>query len=73
MRTNKRTFLLERKVYGKIVYWRKSLFLLPTRAAGENVINEMTRMINAWVYDTLIRDSAFKALHALLFQKPSKN
>ena len=36
----------------------------------------MTRMINAWVYDTPIKNIALKALHvmpALLLQKPSKN
>ena len=36
----------------------------------------LTRMINAWVYDTPIKDIALKALHvmpALLLQKPGKN
>ena len=36
----------------------------------------MTRMINAWVYDTPIKNIALKALHvmpALLLQKLSKN
>ena len=36
----------------------------------------MTWMINAWVYNTLIKNIALKALHvmpALLLRKPSKN
>ena len=60
----------------KILYWRKNLFLLPKGAAGKSFINEMTRMINAWVHDTPIKNIALKALHimpALLLQKPSKD
>ena len=72
-----KTFVNElNNAYDKIVYWRKNLFLLLTGAAGESFINEMTRMINAWVYDTPIKDIALKALHvmpALMLQKPSKN
>ena len=52
------------------------MFLLRTGATGKSFINEMARMINAWVYDTQIKDIALKALHimpALLLQKPSKN
>ena len=30
----------------------KKMFLLPTGAAGNSFINKMTRMTNAWVYDT---------------------
>ena len=62
--------------YEKIVYWKKKQFLLPTRAAGKIFINEMTWMINAWVYNTLIKNIALKVLHvmpALLLRKPSKN
>ena len=71
------TFINElNNAYEKIVYWRKNLFLLPIGAAGKRFINKMTRMINAWVYDTPIKNIALKALHvmpALLLQKPSKN
>ena len=62
--------------YGKIVYWRKNLFLLPTGAAEKSLIKETTRMINAWVYDAPIKGITLKALHiipALLLQIPSKN
>ena len=54
------------------MYWRKNSFLRPTEAVGKSFINEMTRMINAWVYDTPIKDIALKALHvmpALLLKK----
>ena len=60
----------------KTDYSRKNLFFLPKGAAGKSFINEMTWMINAWVYNTPIKDIALKALHvmlALLLQKPSKN
>ena len=71
------TFVNElNNAYDKINYWRKNLFLLPTRTAGKSFINEMTRMIDAWVYDAPIKDITLKALHvmsALLLQKPSKN
>ena len=33
--------------YEKIVYWRKNLFLPPTRATGKCFVNEMTGLINA--------------------------
>ena len=70
------TFVNElNNAYGKIVYWRKNLFLPPTGAAGKDFINKLTRMINAWVYDTPIKGIVLKALHvmpALLLQKPSK-
>ena len=52
------------------------MFLLLTGAAGKSFINEMTRIINAWVYDTSIKDIALKVsdvIPALLLQKPSKN
>ena len=52
------------------------MFLLPIGAAGKRFVNEMTRMINAWVFDTPIKNIALKAMHvmpALLLQKPSKN
>ena len=70
------TFINElNKANKEIVYWRKNLFRLPKGAAGKSFINEMTRMINAWVHDTPIKNIALKALHvmpALLLQKPSK-
>ena len=63
-------------VYEKIVYWRKNLFLLPTgKAAGKRYIDETTRLLSAWVEDSIIKDVAFKAIMvmpSLLFQKPSK-
>ena len=52
------------------------MFLLPIGAAGKRFVNEMTRMINAWIFDTPIKNIALKAMHvmpALLLQKPSKN
>ena len=63
-------------VYEKIVYWRKNLFLLPTGKAGKQYIDEITRLINAWVADSPLKKIAFKAIMvmpSLLLQKPSKD
>ena len=65
-----------KNTYEKIAYWRKNLFLHPTGATGKSFINKMTRMINAWVYDTPFKDIALKAVHVMpasLLQKPSIN
>ena len=63
-------------VYGKIAYWRKKLFHLPTGTMERSFIDKMERMINAWVYDRPIKDIALNVLHAmpaLLLQKPIKS
>ena len=57
------------------MYWKKNLFLLPTGAIGKAYIQEVTRLILAWVNDTQLKKIALKAVHvmpALLLQKPSK-
>ena len=62
-------------VYDTIVYWRKNLFMLPTGSAGKKYICEITRLINAWVNDTPMKNISLKAVHvmpALLLQKPEK-
>ena len=61
--------------YEKIVYWRKNIFMLPTGAAGKAYIQELTRLINAWTYNSPVGIIAIKAVHlmpSLLLQKPSK-
>lgn len=40
----------------------KNLFPLLSGAAGKSFINEMTRMINAWFYDTPVIEMAFEDL-----------
>ena len=60
------TFINElNNAYEKIAYWRKNLFLLPTGAVEKSFINEMTRMINIWVYDTPIKEIVLKDLHVM--------
>ena len=62
--------------YEKIVYWRKNLFMLPTGKSGKEYIAETTRLMNAWVEDSPLKDIAFTAIMvmpALLLQKPSKS
>ena len=71
---NYQNYLFERNLYlayEKIVYWKKSLFLLPSRQAGKSFIDEMSRLMN----ESPLKDIAFKAimvLPGLLQQKPSR-
>ena len=47
--------------------------MLPTGSAGKKYICEITRLINAWVNDTHMKNISLKAVHvmpALLLQKP---
>ena len=36
-------------IHEKIVYWKKNIFLLPTGKDGRCFIDEITRLIGAWV------------------------
>ena len=63
-------------VYEEIVFWRRNLFLLPTGKAGKRYIDEVSRLMNAWVEDSPLKNIAFKAIMvmpSILLQKPSKN
>jgi hypothetical protein len=63
------------EAYEKVVYWRKNLFMLPTGAIGKEYIRELTRLFQAWTYNTPESKIAMKAVHLmpnLLLQKPSK-
>ena len=63
-------------IYEKIVFWRKNLFLLPTGKSGKKYIDEITRLVNAWLSDSCLKDVAFKAIMIMpgsLLQKPAKN
>ena len=63
------------RVYEKIVYWRKNLFMLPTGKAGIQFIEEMTKLMLSWVEDTAMKDIVFTAIMimpSLLLQKLSK-
>ena len=62
-------------IYGKIVYWRKNLFLLPIGAAGKKYIRELARLLQAWVYGSPLKYISMMAIHvipALFLQKLSK-
>ena len=53
----------------------RNLFLLPTRHAGNKLINECTKLINAWTINSPLHNIALKALTiipSLLLQKPNK-
>ena len=60
--------------YEQIVFWRQNLFLLPSGKYGKKFIREITRMINCWVDDTVLKSVALKlvmVMPALLLKKPS--
>ena len=63
-------------IYEKIVYWRRNLFLLPTGKAGTQYIDETSRLMNAWLHHSPLKDVAFKAIMimpSILLQKPKKD
>ena len=60
-------------VYEKIVHWKKNLFLLPSRRAEKQFIEETTKLMNEWLHDSTLKDITFKAamiIPSLLLQKP---
>ena len=64
------------KIYDIIVYWKKNLFMLPSGRAGKDYIDEITRLLNAWIQDSAMKDITFKAIMvmpSLILQKPSRN
>ena len=71
-------YIIERKIsaiYEKIVHWRKNLFMLPRGNAGKRYIDEITRLMGAWINDSPMKNIVFKAIMVmpnLLLQKPSK-
>ena len=75
-------------IYEKIAYWKKNIFLLPTGYWKKNIfllstgkggrcfIDETTRLIDAWIRGSPLRNIALKAvmiIPSLLLQKPSKD
>ena len=63
-------------IYDLIVYWKKNLLILPTGRAGKDCIDEMTRLLNAWIQDSAMKHIAFKVIMvmpSLILQKLSRN
>ena len=61
--------------YEQIVYWKRNLFMLPTGKAGRLFIDEITKLIRAWVEESPLKRISMKAIMimpSLLLQKPSK-
>ena len=57
--------------YGRVVFWRKNLFMPPTSAAAET-----TKLMNGWMKNWPLNNIAFKAINimpSLLLQNPSKH
>ena len=55
------------------IYWKKNLFLIPSRQAGKNFIDELSRLMNEWIQELSLKDIAFKTsmvMPTLLLQKP---
>ena len=50
--------------------------MLPTGRAGKDLIDEITRLLNAWILDSSMKHITFKAIMvmpSLILQKPSRN
>ena len=63
-------------IYEKIVYWKNDIFLLPTGKSGRYSIDETTRLIDAYVRDSPLKNIALKAamnMPSLLLQKSSED
>ncbi|KAL5266795.1 hypothetical protein ACHWQZ_G003996 [Mnemiopsis leidyi] len=62
--------------YDSIVRWKKNFFLLPRGNSGKHFIVELTRLINLYNNDTLMKAISLKSVMIflpLMLQKPSKN
>ena len=67
---------VELMIYEKVVYRKKNLFLLTTGKSGKLNIDENVKLLNRWLEETALHDTAFKAMMImpnLLLQKSSKN
>ena len=63
------------ETYEKTVFWKKSLFMMPTGAFAKSYVTELTKLINRWVNDSKLKNNVFKVIHvmsSLLLLKPSK-
>ena len=49
-------------IYDIIVYWKKNLFMFPAGRAGKDYIDEITRLLNAWIQDSAMKHITFKAI-----------
>ena len=62
--------------YDSIVKWKKNFFLLPRGNSGKHFIVELTRLINLYNNDTVLKAVSLKSVMIflpLMLQKPSKN
>ena len=61
------------KIYDKVVFWKKNLFLLPSGKVGKDFVAEMTRLVQSFANATSMEEIALKALvilQVLILQKP---
>ena len=62
--------------YNTIVTWRKKFFLIPTGNASKKFICELTRLINIFNNNTIMKEVALKAVMVfmpMMLQKPARN
>ena len=55
-------------------FWKKNLFRLPSNSAGKQFVNELTKLIDCWMFKSLSSTTALKSLMLppnLLLQKSS--
>ena len=62
------------RIYNKIVYWKRNLFMLPFGKSGKTYIDQVTYLLNEWLHDSPLSNISIKmVMPQLLLQKPSKS
>ena len=52
-------------MYGIIIYQKKNFYMLPTGRAGKDYLDEITRLLNAWIRDSNMKHITFKSIMEL--------
>ena len=53
------------EAYNEIVYWRKSIFLVPTGSTAKIFIDEISRLLKLWTNGTTHKNIALKSIHVI--------
>ena len=63
------------KVYNEVVRWKRNIFMPPSGKSGKELLEEMTKLVNAWTSRSSkepIAMTMLMVMPGLLLQKPSK-
>ena len=53
--------------YEKTMHWKKNWFMLPSGAAGKRYVEEVTRLMELWIWiqGTALKSIPLKAIHVM--------